>query len=628
MALTRRPPHPPRPDAALLATEASCVVGEDGRLVRVSPALGSLLGRDTATLYREHFRELTHPDDRGAVAAALSWAGGDGVPVSFECRWRHGDGRWRWLEWRAARQPEQPQLVAVARDISRWKLEEEAALAQARVLEAIAAERGRDEIVQQLCALVETVGSDVRGGVYAADPATGALRLVASSARVSAIAELPPSTPLAGPLPAGLWLEVALDANDTPVGAVGALLAVPRSPTAAERQVLQLAAQLLALASGRERREGERRRLERALEFSSDLVVIFAATGGREVRYVNDAFVRRTGYRAADVVGQPFPELAGPESEPETFDRLAEAIATGRPAREELVAYTVQGAPFWVDLALAPVCDEAGTVAEWICSMRDVSERKEREAAAAAQWERPALALQAESLGHRRTPPPPTAPWPDDPSGAEAATEPTDADAIDVVFSAAAHTPAETAAEIPVAAAPAPPIPAPLTATLEGVDLSALIDGLRHLLAAAVPAGTHLHFRLGERLPPVTGDADLLRQMVLALVHHAAHDLAEGGTISLATGVVQAAHAFLAGMTFGEQLPAGLYVTLEASDTGSGEGPATLFPAPGSNGRGTSDATLLGIVKAHRGAIRVFRKARVGSTVQVVLPAGGTAEGR
>ena len=170
-----------------------------------------------------------------------------------------------------------------------------------------------------------------------ADP--GTLKLAATASR-SAPAVLPSETPLTGPVPAGLWLEPAVDFHGATLGAVGALLGQSRPAGARERQVLQLAAQLLALARINELREADARRLARAVDSVSDLLVVFAADQQRTVRYVNDAFSRHTGYRLNEVLGQPFPDLAGPESDPVALARIGEALASGRPVREELLLYT------------------------------------------------------------------------------------------------------------------------------------------------------------------------------------------------------------------------------------------------------------------------------------------------
>ena len=168
------------------------------------------------------------------------------------------------------------------------------------------------------------------------------------------------------------------------------------------------------------------------------------------------------------------------------------------------------------------------------------------------------------------------------------------------------------------------------------LDLTELVDRLRGELSAMLPPEIELHFRLTPHLAPMLGDASQLRQVLAQLMSNSAEAL-EGrrGVISVATGVVDADRQYLSRAYFDDGLPEGRYLFLEVSDTGVGMGEEALahlfephFSSKGPT-RGLGLALVLGIVRAHHGALQVYSKPDVGTTVRVLLAGqpNGTGNG-
>jgi len=107
----------------------------DGRIRFASPATSALLGRQPDEIIGLAMPSLVHPDDAGAVQAALMDSSYHGRSGSAEVRLRHRDGHFVWMEMRC--RPAQMSLgepadiVAVTRDISERKVYERA-LVEAR----------------------------------------------------------------------------------------------------------------------------------------------------------------------------------------------------------------------------------------------------------------------------------------------------------------------------------------------------------------------------------------------------------------------------------------------------------------------------------------------------------------
>ncbi len=164
--------------------------------------------------------------------------------------------------------------------------------------------------------------------------------------------------------------------------------------------------------------------------------------------------------------------------------------------------------------------------------------------------------------------------------------------------------------------------------TLKTVEINDLVAGMRDELAAVVPGRVELELHLNDGLPQIDVDPAQLRQVALNLLKNACESIGDDrGVVALRTSKVQADRSYFEGAFLDEGQPAGEYAILDVSDSGCGideEMRARLFDPFFSTkgpGRGLGLATALGIVRAHRGAIKVFSQVGRGTTVEVLLPA-------
>jgi len=163
---------------------------------------------------------------------------------------------------------------------------------------------------------------------------------------------------------------------------------------------------------------------------------------------------------------------------------------------------------------------------------------------------------------------------------------------------------------------------------VESLDLSCLIEEIDHLISAAVSKKAAVEYHLAQNLPAVEADATQIRQLVMNLIANAGEAIGESsGTIAISTGAMECDRAYLEQSYLDEDLPAGTYVYVVVSDTGSGmddETRAKIFDpffTTKFTGRGLGLAAVLGIVRGHHGAIKVASAPQRGTTIRVLFPA-------
>ncbi|MBC7844681.1 MAG: PAS domain-containing protein [Gemmatimonadaceae bacterium] len=162
---------------------------------------------------------------------------------------------------------------------------------------------------------------------------------------------------------------------------------------------------------------------------------------------------------------------------------------------------------------------------------------------------------------------------------------------------------------------------------VEPVDVSELVAEMGSLLRTVLSRQAILDFTLDGALPRIEADATQIRQVVMNLITNASDAVGEnGGHIRVRTGRQRLAADASELSYLGDPMPPGDYVFVEVEDTGDGMTEDTLtrifepFFTTKFTGRGLGLAATLGIVRGHRGGIRIRSAPGLGSTFRVLLP--------
>ena len=168
--------------------------------------------------------------------------------------------------------------------------------------------------------------------------------------------------------------------------------------------------------------------------------------------------------------------------------------------------------------------------------------------------------------------------------------------------------------------------------TVEPVNVSRLIEELAHLLHASISKKILLRCQLAEGLPTIEADPAQLRQVAMNLIINAAEAIGNTeGVIAISTGVMECSEDYLRGGHLSEPPFPGRFVFLEVADTGCGMDVETQkkifdpFFTTKFAGRGLGLAAVLGIVRSHRGTLRVESEPGRGTVFRVLFPAGTKA---
>jgi PAS domain S-box-containing protein len=163
--------------------------------------------------------------------------------------------------------------------------------------------------------------------------------------------------------------------------------------------------------------------------------------------------------------------------------------------------------------------------------------------------------------------------------------------------------------------------------SVSSLNLSQLIKETAALMQMSISKQAVMTFEVAPKLPPVLADATQLRQIIINLVMNASEALGpEGGQIVLRTSAMKATRSDFHDARTCPDDPAGDYVVMEVSDTGCGMSRDTLarifdpFFSTKFTGRGLGLASVLGIVRAHGGALFVRSFPGRGTTFRVLLP--------
>jgi PAS domain S-box-containing protein len=128
----------------------------------------------------------------------------------------------------------------------------------------------------------------------------------------------------------------------------------------------------------------ERLRLQgSALESAANAIAITDRRG--HITWINPAFTRLTGYAPEEALGQNPRVLKSGQHEPAFYENMWKTILAGRVWHDEIVNRRQDGSLYTEEMTITPVEDARGEISHFIAIKRDITKRKQAEAALARE---------------------------------------------------------------------------------------------------------------------------------------------------------------------------------------------------------------------------------------------------
>lgn len=374
--------------------------------------------------------------------------------------------------------------------------------------------------------------------------------------------------------------------------------------------------------SARKHANLERERLMAAIEQSGDAIVITDAGGA--IVYVNPAFSTVTGYSRQEALGQNPRLLQSGAQDPAFYAAMWHTLTAGHTWRGHLINQRKDGTLFTEMASISPVRDADGDIVQYVAVKRDITQQLHDQQERETLQTQLLQAQKMESIGRLaggiahdfnnmlqailgyaelsldQTPP----------------DQPLYADLMEIQKAAQrskalTHQLQAFARKQPVRSS--------------NLDLNAAIDSMIGMFRPLLGKSIELDWKPAADLGWVQVDPSHLDQLVTNLCLNARDAIADQGRITIETCNEHVARPLR--NLYGE-IPAGDYVRLSVTDTGSGMTPETLehifepFFTTKKDGQGTGLglATIYGIIRQNSAIPRILSQPGKGTVFQVFFP--------
>jgi two-component system cell cycle sensor histidine kinase/response regulator CckA len=367
------------------------------------------------------------------------------------------------------------------------------------------------------------------------------------------------------------------------------------------------------------RREQSLRLMDRAMRAVSQGILITDPTvPDNPIVYASQSFENLTGYRTDEVLGRNCRFLQGPGTDRSAVARLRSAIAKQEDCVVELLNYRKDGSTFWNALAVSPVRDDQGRLANFVGVQVDVSERHALEAQVRQAQKMEAVGQLAGGVAH-------------------------DFNNLLTIISGYSEIlmqllpPDDMKRQAVTAISDAGNRAAGLTRQLlafsrqtvlepKVLDLNSVVVDTEKMLRRVIGEDVALSTSLEPNLSRVRVDPGQIGQILLNLAVNARDAMPQGGRLTIETKNVTVDENYVSTHLEAEK---GRYVLIAVSDTGIGMTEQVrsrifepFFTTKGiGKGTGLGLSVVHGIVKQSKGHIEVYSEVGIGTTFKIYLPA-------
>ncbi|MDX8396589.1 MAG: PAS domain S-box protein, partial [Mariprofundaceae bacterium] len=373
----------------------------------------------------------------------------------------------------------------------------------------------------------------------------------------------------------------------------------------------------------RKKLEAEQQRLTLAVEQAQDGIVITDIKG--VIEYVNPAFESLTGYDSEALIGQENSLVKSGKMTNVFYKKMWSTILNGQIWHSEFTNKNKMGEIYVVDQAISPLFDENDDIAGFVSVQRDITQAKNERNKLEHTQRLESLGVLAGGIAH------------DfnnlltailgNAALAKSRIDKT-SPAVDMIdnIEKASERAAALCKQMLAYSGKGKFI-------VESINLTDMIEEMMNLLEVSIEKNVVMRLDLSEQLLPIEADASQIQQVIMNLVINASEAIEKkSGIITIHTGVVEIDRDYIKTTYIQDDIEPGRYVAIEVSDTGCGMDTDTLshifdpFFTTKFTGRGLGMSAILGIVRGHKGAIKVYSEVGKGTTFKLIFPSSEALE--
>lgn len=363
------------------------------------------------------------------------------------------------------------------------------------------------------------------------------------------------------------------------------------------------------------RREIEK--IKKVIEQADEAIIITDVAG--IVEYVNPAFERLSGYSKEESIGQPPSIIKSGKQSDKFYKQLWSNILSGQTYYADFINRRKDGELYTVAQTIFPFFNESGEIEGFAGLQRDITQSKKIADKLQHADRVESLGVLAGGIAHDFN---------------NILTSIMGNASLAKMQVESSHPVFEHLDSIESASLSAADLCRQMLAysgkgqfVIRAINISRKIEKMGQLINISVSKIITLKYQLTDELPLIEADVAQVQQVILNLLTNASEAIGEeSGIISVSTGIMEASNEYLKSSYCEPNIQAGRFVFLEVSDTGCGmtaEVQKKIFDSfftTKFTGRGLGMSAMLGIINAHKGAMRIYSKPNSGTTIRVLFP--------
>lgn len=361
--------------------------------------------------------------------------------------------------------------------------------------------------------------------------------------------------------------------------------------------------------------EEDKVRLAAAVEQSDETIVITDTTG--KIQYANPAFEKSTGYSVAEVLGKNPRLLKSGQHTEEFYREMWQTLTNGQVWSGHVTNRRKDGTLYNETVSITPIKDAQGHIVNYVGVKRDITKELQLEAQLRQSQKMEAIGQLAGGIAHDFNNILAVIMMQSEVAQLEERVPQSVNDALSEIMSAAEKAANLTRQLLTFSRRQA--------AELKGMDLNEIIQNLSKMLQRVIREDISLKLNLNKSPLFIEADAGMLEQVLMNLSVNARYAMPNGGDLVISTFP---RHFKVNELESETEFGPGNYIGLRVEDSGCGMSKETMnrifepFFTTKSIGEGTGLglSTVFGIVKQHKGWIRVDSQIGKGSVFEIFFP--------